>query len=250
MLDLLTRPVPSRVAMVGLGPSANAFWLENSVFNAADEYDEVWAVNRAAVSFRHDLAWNMHDLRELVKKYPQEGPRLYRAEKPLVTLEHFPEFPTSVRYPIAEVLTFLKGYDMLNSTPAYMVAYAVMVGVKELLLYGMDFHYENLERSEAGGQGMAYLLGFASALGMNYKIPPSSSLLDAYRISAMQEHGVLRPIRPLYGYDESPTVKDPRITPESKILRLVPGGLGMTATQPRYRLGEAEQGDAAAGGNR
>ena len=235
---------PERVAMVGLGPSANAFWLENAQFNEGPPFDAVWVVNRAAMSFRHDVAFDMHDLRKMVRKYPNEERRFRIAEKPIVTLMHYPEYPMTVPYPIGDVLNFIR-HDILNSTPAYMMAYALMIGVKEILLYGMDFHYENLDRAEAGGQGMAYLLGMAQTLGVNYRIPNTSSLLDAYRVKLVDGE----PMRPLYGYDESPDTPDPRIKQDSKVVHLRNTNM-MTATTPRYRLGEAEVGDRAAGGQK
>lgn len=235
---------PERVAMVGLGPSANAFWLENSQFNESPPFDAVWVLNRGAMSFRHDLAFDMHDLRAMVKKYPHEERRFVRAEKPIVTLMQYPEYPMTIAYPIKEVLDFIR-HDILNSTPAYMVAYALMTGVKEILLYGMDFHYENLERAEAGGQGMAYLLGMAQVLGVNYRIPNTSSLLDAYRVRLVND----QPMRPIYGYSESTEIPDPRIPSGAKIIDLqsITGSV-MSAHQPRYRLGEAEVGDRVAAG--
>lgn len=231
--------------MVGLGPSANAFWLENAQFNEAQPYDAVWVVNRASVSFRHDVCFDMHDLRDLVRKYPNEMRRFATAEKPIITLSAFPEFPMSVTFPIEQVLEHVQ-CDILNSTPAYMFAYAIAIGVKEMWLYGMDFHYENLDRAEAGGQGAAYWLGYCQAKGINYRIPNTSSLLDAYRVQLVNG----QPMRPLYGYSDSTNVRDPRIPEGAKVIELRPDGSGaqMTAHQPRYRLGEAEVGDRAAGG--
>jgi hypothetical protein len=229
---------PERVAMVGLGPSANAFWLENAQFNEAPPFEAVWVVNRAALSFRHDAAFDMHDLRMMVRKYPNEERRFMRADKPILTLRQYPEFPMTIEYPVQPVLDFIR-HDILNSTPAYMVAYALMIGVKEILLYGMDFHYENLDRAEAGGQGMAYMLGMCQALGVNYRIPSTSSLLDAYKVQIVDGAAM----RPLYGYAESTETPDPRIPAGAKVVQLHQPDNQMTAQQPRYRLGEAEQGD-------
>ena len=228
---------PERVAMVGLGPSANAFWLENSQFNEQFSYDRVWVVNRAAVSFRHDIAFDMHDLRKLCKKYPHELRRFVMAERPIMTLTHYPEFPMSVAFPIQEVLQFCK-HDIFNSTPAYMAGLAMLLGVKEVYLYGMDFHYENLDRAESGGQGFAYMLGMFQAMGINYKIPNTSSMLDAYRVRLVNG----QPMRPLYGYDDSDETPDPRI-PQGATVQEFNAAPQMTAHQPRYRLGEAEVGD-------
>ena len=242
-IDWLMKHKPQRVAMVGLGPSANAFWLENAQFDTAKSYDAVWALNRSAVSFRHDLSFDMHDLRALVRKHPHEMARFVYAERPIVTLAHYPEFPTTVAFPIEAALEKV-GHDILNSTPAYMVAFAMMIGVKEIWLYGMDFHYENVDRAEAGGQGMAYMLGMCQAMGISYKIPSTSSLLDAYRVLIVEVDGKQQPMRPLYGYSESEDTPDPRIPKGAKVFQLhQPSQQQMTAHQPRYRLGEAEVGD-------
>lgn len=228
--------------MVGLGPSANAFWLENAQFNQPQPYDQVWVVNRAAVSFRHDVAFDMHDLPALVRKHPHELRRFAMAERPIITLRHYPEFPTTLRYPIEQVLETVHS-DILNSTPAYMMAYALTIGVKQVLLYGMDFHYTNLDRAEAGGQGMAFWLGVFHARGIDYRIPNTSSLLDAYKVRLVRQGDKEDVMRPLYGYSESTDTPDPRIAPTAKVIELRPQEQ-MGADQPRYRLGEAEQGDA------
>jgi hypothetical protein len=229
---------PKRVAMVGLGPSANAFWLEQAQFNKPKDHDEVWVVNRAALAFRHDVSFDMHDLPELVREYPHEWPRFAQAQAPIVTLAHYPEFPTTIPYPITEVLNFIQ-HDVLNSTPAYMVAYAAMIGVKEIMLYGMDFHYQDLDRAEAGGQGMAYALGLCQGLGIHYRIPSTSSLLDACKVQLIERSdGTQQAARPLYGYADSTTSPDPRIPQGGKVIRLVPPAPQMSANQSRYSLGE------------
>lgn len=235
---------PKSVAMVGLGPSANNYWLELAGWNQPKPpWESVWVVNRASEAFTHDVAFNMHDLRDLAKKYPNEGKRIAGAKTPVITTTAYKEYPTSVAYPLEQVLAFLKT-DLVNSTPAWMVAYAMLIGVKEIYLYGMDFHYTNMDRAESGGQGMAFLLGMCQVLGINYKIPNSSSLLDAYKCRLVQrtkDDTSPMILRPLYGYDADGS--DPRI-PKGAIITAGGGPVGMmTAQIPRYRLGEAEEGD-------
>lgn len=236
---------PKKVAMVGLGPSANAYWMEVAQWDSLLPWDEVWAINRAATAFQCDLQWNMHDLRELVRTHKMERMRLMDSKVPIVTVTEYPEFPQSVAYPIGEVLEFIK-HDILSSTPAYMVAYAMMIGVKEMYLYGMDFHYKNLDRAEEGGQGMAYLLGMAQVLGINYRIPNTSSLLGSYKVHLVRdEQGREQPMRPLYGYA---TEMDPRVPRGAKIIPLHPQPNLSVVNTPRdqYGFGEAEAGDQPA----
>lgn len=246
--DFLTRR-PGCVAMVGLGPSANAYWLECAEWNTHVPWDEVWVVNKASAAFRHDVVFDMHDLRHKCRNSESvtERLRLKEIEKPLVTVQAYPEYPTSVTFPIKDVLTFIK-HDILSSTPAYMVAYAMMIGVKEVYLYGMDFHYANLAHAEKGGQGMAYLLGMCHVLNIKFNLPHTSSLLAANECEIVTVDGKEELMRQLYGYtwDGVGGPRDPRLPGGGNVkIGAPPSAPGMMNAKdtPRYRLGEAERGD-------
>jgi len=241
--------------MVGLGPSANAFWLESAAWNQNLPWDAVWTVNRASTAFRHDMAWNMHDLRDLARnsKAVAERLRLMEADRPIMTVAAYPEFPMSVRYPIEDVLAFVK-HDILSSTPAYMVSYAMMIGVKEIFLYGMDFHFQNVAHAEKGGQGMAYLLGMCQALGIRFNLPHTTSLLASNECMIVtSEGGQPTPLRPLYGYtwDGVNGPRDPRLPTNVPVKVEAPAiapGMMTAKETPPYSLGEAELGDLRADG--
>ena len=254
--DVLQRR-PQAVAMVGLGPSANAFWLEAARWDAMLPWDEVWVVNRAAMAFKHDLAWNMHDLRDLTRnaKAPAERLRLLESTIPVMTVRAYPEFPMAVEYPLKAVMAYIK-HDVLSSTPAHMVAYAMMIGVKTIYLYGMDFHYQNLPQAERGGQGMAFLLGVCTALGIDYKIPNTSSLLAANECVLVTHAGggPQSILRPIYGYtwDGVNGPRDPRVGDGDKVEpgdRQMPVEMSVNNTG-HYRLGEAELGDLSPDGSK
>jgi len=114
----------------------------------------------------------------------------------VLTSRAYPEFPTSVDYPIREVVAVV-GDDVFQNTVGYAIGYALWVGVKELWLYGCDFTYADRHNADQGGQAAAYLIGYARGrFGTSIYIPRSSTLLAAHTI----EHGR----RPLYGYAEQP----------------------------------------------
>jgi hypothetical protein len=238
---------PKAIAMVGLGPSANAYWLECASWNTQVPWDEVWVVNKASKAFMHDVVFNMHDLRVMSanSNAPTERLRLMEADRPIVTVQEYPEFPMSLTFPIKEVVDFVK-HDILSSTPAYMLAYAMMIGVKTIYLYGMDFHFTNVPHAEKGGQGMAYLLGMCQVMNIDFKIPNTSSLLAANECVQAEGVGILRP---LYGYswDGKDAPRDFRITnPAVKIIQpkvVVGDGQMSVDNTPRYRLGEGDIGD-------
>ena len=90
------------------------------------------------------------------------------------------------------------GDDVFNqNTVAYMVAFAMLIEVKEVSIFGADFVYPNGNFAEAGGQAVAFLLGLAKFFGMQFKIPQSSTLLYCHNVKNMG-NGVIG--RPPYGY--------------------------------------------------
>lgn len=196
------RKVPTRVAIVALGPSSMNYIRE--VDAAGDRYklyDETWTFNTYASVIESDRLFHMDDVRvqeirarggnkrvanmlEALKRYPG----------PIYTSFPEPEYPSMVRYPIAEVLS---KYDSayFTTTPPYALAYAGYIGVKEVMLYGCDYTWEGIAGSEAGRAGMEFWVGMLKALGMRINIHPESSLCDA-------RHNSVEDIR-LYGYDRA-----------------------------------------------
>ena len=195
---------PKTVALLGLGVSRSAF--EDHVCcgpNGPEDFDEIWTVNYGHWIWRHDKAWVMDDLRGQAQRLPHYGRSLARHDVPIITSTVYPEFPMSVACPTKDIIEHL-GDDWLNSTVAYALGYAMMTGVKDLYLYGCDFHYPNQTRAEEGGQNAAYLLGMARHFGMSYHLPPETTLLGAYHAKPVGE----KMCRPLYGYAKQPFIPE------------------------------------------
>lgn len=195
---LATRP--QSVAIVALGPSSKDFITARAHKNSALLVDEVWAVNSGAEVFACDKVWLMDDLRKMQQRYPGWAQRLRSLDKPIVTCRHYPEWPTSVEYPLMPVLKCIQD-DFLTNTVAYAIAYAILTKVEDLYLFGCDFMYPGSKIVEPGAESCAYLLGIAKERGVHWRLPSGSTLMDS-NLCRMDENGRLR--RPLYGYDYNP----------------------------------------------
>lgn len=200
MNPLKTRP--KVVAMIGLGPSHYDFV---TVAGCKKDFlvpDEVWGVNSTLGVYNLDKCFVMDDLIQIRQTYPQWAGRLATTTVPIITCRAYKEFPTSIAFPIKEVMECVKD-DLFTTSVAYMIGYAMLTNVRELYLFGMDFQYPGGSAKEPGAEAVAYLLGMAKERGVNYHIPQSSTLLDA-NLTKMGEDG--RPHRPMYGYDYNPGI--------------------------------------------
>ena len=195
---LMTRP--DRVAIVALGPSCQAF-IRRSMSNEqlGKPYVEVWTLNRGFAGIQHDKLFVMDDLtwiRDHKNKAYAEW--LQKHDRPIITSTAYPEWPTSVAYPLKEVVEFHEDDIFAINTVAYMVAYAIFIGVKEVAIFGADFMYPGGHSEvEEGGQAVAYMLGRCRQYGIVHTLPGESTLIYAHKVK-QQSDGRLG--REFYGY--------------------------------------------------
>ena len=205
---LLTRP--KHVAIVALGPSCKSF-IRESMSTTGFDHDEVWTVNRGLRAYRHDKIFCMDDFRWIEQKNPKYAEWLQKPDKPIITSTVYPEYPNAVPYPYANVLGTIEDDIFANSTVSYMVAYAIHIGVERFSIYGADYIYPDGNKSEEGGQAVAFLLGMARELGIGHRIPKESSLLYANK-TEMTSDG---PKRIRYGYHRIKEMEDARSKKDS-----------------------------------
>lgn len=196
---LATRP--QSVAIVALGPSSKDFITARAHKNSALLVDEVWAVNSGAEVFACDKVWLMDDLRKMQQRYPGWAQRLRSLDKPIVTCRHYDEWPTSVEYPLNDVLHCIRD-DYFTNTVAYAIAYAILTRVEDLYLFGCDFMYPGSKIVEPGAECCAYMLAIAKERGVHWRIPSNSTLLDSNLVR--MDGATQQARRPLYGYDYNP----------------------------------------------
>lgn len=169
---------PKSVMIVALGPSKKDFVSDFGRHVPGHKPDEIWAVNTAMRWCRHDLAFIMDDMQEFARHFPEYGEAMRTHDKPILTSTKYEQFPTAQALPLGEIVAATQQLYFNNSVP-YMVAYALYIGVKELIIFGADYTYPGTDAREAGRGCMEFWLGFAAAKGMTIQIAPSSTLMDA-----------------------------------------------------------------------
>lgn len=182
------RPLPKHVAIVAMGKSASDFLaLACSHGGVHTIADETWAINATAATLKHDRAFVMDDLRHTIPREAAEGAKVAQGilhwlpshPGPVYTSTAYPEYPALVEYPLADALQAIGGLPYLNTSVAHAVAFAMLLGVAELSLYGCDFTYPDLHAAESGRGCVEYLLGIACYKGMHLHVPATTTLLDA-----------------------------------------------------------------------
>ena len=189
---------PETVAIVALGHSSHAYTrMVMSNGNLTSPFDEVWTVNRGFRAFAHDKLFVMDDLKWLEEERPEYAAFLKQHDKPIITSTRYDDYPTSVEYPVQYVMETIEDDIFCVNTVAYMVAYAIHIRVKNVHIYGADFCYPDGNKSESGGQAVAYLCGMMRQFGMFHHLPGESTLLYADQVR-MQPNGTQARIQ--YGY--------------------------------------------------
>lgn len=96
---------------------------------------------------------------------------------PIYTSQVVQGYPGLVEFPLEDVINDL-GYCYFNGTAAYVVAYAVHLGVKKISIFGCDYTLANSHHAEQGRACVEFWLGIAAARGIEICISGHSSLMD------------------------------------------------------------------------
>lgn len=195
-MDVKKKEVPNVVSLVALGASKIDFFNETMVTgNRRGVADEVWVINKMGVIIKHDVLFRMDDLKIKydcnnktyaggnvpggAKIHDTFDSFLRQHNRPIITSKAYPEYPTSVEYPLEAVINTI-GYSYFRTTPAYAAAFAIHIGVKQLRLYGLDYVYpKDKYRAESGRANLEFILGIGMTMGMEVYVSPKSTLLDS-----------------------------------------------------------------------
>lgn len=201
---------------------------EKLVVNEIGEpFDEVWGINHIGKVLKVDKIFLMDDLRVEAARYAN---MLDRIDVPIFTSKAYPEYPTSVEFPINEAVAEIGGMVYFTNTIAYTLAYALMNGVKRIGMYGCDFMYDNSWRSEQARANVEFILGIAHERGVKIEICEGSTTMDNHKPGK------------LYGYAQQPTLMG-----EGQILKYSEQEKRWIA-RPIARSGEAVSGAEVAQG--
>lgn len=102
---------------------------------------------------------------------------------PIYMQRAYQDIPGSVEYPLHDVSLLFGMY--FTSTPAFMMALAIVVGFERIELYGMDMVLESEYFHQRSC--MEYLIGWARGDGIQVQIPASSELLRASYLEGYEE---------------------------------------------------------------
>jgi len=189
-----------RIALLAKGPTLSQF---------EGEYDEVWGLNQLCKS--HDLTrlFVMDDLIYRMPAWDADLPEWLKTyDKPIITSRAYPEWPTSVEYPIRDVCQeFGLPLGMaMYSTVDYMIALGIHEKVDQMDLYGIDCSHP--KREERTRVSIAMWIGVAMSKGVRVTTKPGSFFQWYTQSGVAYEQG-------LYGYAGPPRIED-----------LIPSGYG------------------------
>ena len=176
------------IAIIGNGPSVARSDGQGGVTWAKDfrGYPHpIWAVNGGWL--RHpgqcQLGFVMDD--PTLRKYQDISPwnkeyhnKLKKVEIPIFATRRIRSFPSFIEFPLQEVVE--KFNDVyFGETVHYMIAFALMIGVKEIDLFGCDYKgaRTKLQHERAGTE---YWLGIAKGAGIKVNLDLQETTLCTY----------------------------------------------------------------------
>jgi hypothetical protein len=191
---------PHTVAILGLGPSVDTYLGIVKRLGARKKLaDEVWTINALGDVLDCDRVFHMDDVR-IQEIRAAADPRgniaamlawLKTHPGPVYTSRTHEDYPGLVEFPLADVLNSCANQRYFNSTAAYAVAFAIHLGVRKIICFGMDFTYPDAHSAEKGRGCVEFWLGLAVARGIELSLPRTTTLLDA----------CVPPAERFYGYD-------------------------------------------------
>lgn len=184
-----TGSIPRRVVILAAGPSKQD-WVNACASMGIDGGmpDEVWSLNTIPKGIPSSVCFIMDDYYAFKGHHPQFEQWMRECPIPVITSRVHKEIPNATAYPLDEVLKLTGARAFLNHTAAYMIAYGIVLGVKEMMIFGADY-IDNSAPYVTGAEGQkgcarflgcaSYWLGMAAARGISVAVTPSSPLLDA-----------------------------------------------------------------------
>ena len=208
------------LAIVAMG-GTNAYYVHQTMMGKKP-HDEVWMCNVMASIIHpnhYDMIWVMDNILEESHRWSEFAMKaMIDSGKPIMTSISHPDWKgKETLYPLAKVLKFIGNGYRPNTNTAYAFTYALMLGYKNIVLYGTDFAVPEtllqkfppqflelvekvgMEYSVEGAKCMTFWVAHASAHGVKVYLPPNSSLIPSQSY---------RPDRPFYGYPKDYVLKE------------------------------------------
>lgn len=165
-----------KVAIVGSASSWN-----KAPFN--DETYEIWTLNNMYLHIPKATRWfDIHDKYVLETYYAKGGQfehikKLSEMTIPVYMQEVHPDIPTSVKYPLDEILKKFNR-DYFRSSVDYMIALALYEGFEVIEVYGVNMAADDEYAYQK--PSASYWLGRAEGMGVKIYLPDECDLLKGY----------------------------------------------------------------------
>lgn len=136
------------------------------------DYPDGFTIPKGSMSGYHSTPEDV-----VIPPDPGMARRYMEMDTPIYTGMVDPRFPSSVRYPIEEVMDLLK-FPYFNSCVAYAIALAILEKRPEIWMFGCDYAYPNQNAGEAGRACTEFWLGWAASKGIKVVAAGNCVLLD------------------------------------------------------------------------
>ena len=202
-----TGNTPERVAILGLGPTNQDWHAAHVQYNPPlAPVDEVWCVNKGFRTTKCDLVFIMDDLVDEARQSPRYGDEIASAGIPVITSTTDAlvkgRWPAALQYPLREVLGFwghhlkvvrtgktdidpdealqsgLENIAYFHNSIPYILAYAGMLGVKNICLFGCDYTFPGSPAREDDRANAEFWVGMLMACGVGFQFPSRTTLLS------------------------------------------------------------------------
>ena len=199
---------PERICILGLGPTNHDWHAAHVKYDPPlAPVDEVWCVNKGFRTTKCDLVFIMDDLVEESRISMRYGAEIATCQVPVITSTVDPlvkeRWPTALKSPLAEVLAFygaqinatrtgeteidgdkalnygLQEAAYFNNSIPYMLAYAGMIGVKSIALFGCDYTFPgSAAREDDRANAEYWIAALQFGLGVAFQFPHRTTILN------------------------------------------------------------------------
>ena len=140
-----------------------------------DETWDIWVLGNQLEDYKGKRVSRVFEIHDNLSDKP-EGYAKWLVDQghPLVVGDKFHPAPTTTLFPI-DAANDLLGGEFLSSSPAYMMALAILEGTEEIGIYGIDMAVDNHEYFKQRPEMYAWI-AYAKAKGIKITIPKASSL--------------------------------------------------------------------------
>jgi hypothetical protein len=166
-----------------------------------DQTAEIWCLNefykltKDIPNAQADRWFEIHSKDSPTKAVPEHVNFLKNCPVPLYMQEHYDDIPPSIRFPHTEIIEWFKGLGFIGhrfftNTISWMTAFAIMLGFKEIHIYGVDM----ATKTEYAHQKPSchYFIGIAEALGIKFYLPEECDLLKCGMLYGFESDNQMR----------------------------------------------------------